>query len=150
MPAPLPCKTSQRSSEMTRIVRTRRIRALKSDVVDRLQNFFSRHPKLQVKTLGSSTASVDVQYHVLFDWLSTAPQGEGVAFAWRPAWRGFPPFGATLTVQAAGNETQLVLEGSYEPPGGAAGRFFDRFVGRRLAERTMDAFLDQMADNARS
>jgi hypothetical protein len=133
---------------MTRIVRTRRIQALESDVVDRLQNFFSQHPKLQVKALGSSTASVDVKYFVLFDWLSTAPHGEGVALAWRPAWRGFPSFGATLIVQAAGNETQLVLEGSYEPPGGAAGRFFDRFVGRRLAARTMDALLDQLADSS--
>jgi hypothetical protein len=116
-------------------------------VVDRLQNFFSQHPKLQVKTLGSSTASVAVQYYVLFDWLSTAPHSEGVALAWRPAWRGFPSFGATLTLQPVGDTTELVLEGSYEPPAAAAGRFFDRVVGRKLAARTMDAFLNQLADN---
>jgi hypothetical protein len=116
-------------------------------VIDRVQNFFSTHPKLQVKTLGSSTAVVEVQYSLLFDWLSIAPHREGVAFAWRPAWRGFPAFGATLTVQPAGKETELTLEGSYEPPGGFAGRFFDRVVGRKLAARTMDAFLNQLADN---
>ena len=135
---------------MTRIVRSTRIQAPESAVVDRVHEFFSQHPKLQVKALGPSTASVEVQYSVLFDWLSIAPHPEGVAFAWRPAWRGFPSFGATLTIQAVGNKTELVLEGSYEPPGGAAGRFFDRVVGRKLAARTMDAFLSQLADNTRS
>jgi hypothetical protein len=129
---------------MTRIVRTTGIQAPESEVVDRLQNFFSTHPKLQVKALGSSTASVDVQHYMLFDWVTTDPHGEGVALAWRPAWRGFPSFGATLTVQPAGENTVLVLEGSYEPPGGVLGRFFDWVVGRKLAARTMDAFLSQL------
>lgn len=132
---------------MTRIVRTVRIDAPESAVADRVQNFFSRNPKLQVKALGSSVASVDLQYYLLFDWLSTAPHREGVALAWRPAWRGFPSFGATLTIQRADNETVLVLEGSYDPPGGAPGRFFDWMVGRKLAARTMDGFLNQVADN---
>jgi hypothetical protein len=131
---------------MTRIVRTTRTLAPENVVIDRVQSFFSAHPKLQVKALGPSTAGVEVQYYLLFDWLSVAPHRQGVAFAWRPAWRGFPAFGATLTVRQAGKKTELVLEGSYEPPGGAAGRFFDRIVGRKLAARTMDAFLNQIAD----
>ncbi len=113
-------------------------------MIGRVKTFFSQHPKLRVKALGPSTAGVDVQYYQLFDWLSVAPRLEGVAFAWRPTWRGFPEFGATLTVQRSGNKTELILEGSYEPPGGLAGRFFDRLVGRRLAARTMEAFLNQL------
>lgn len=116
-------------------------------MIDRLQDFFSQHPKLQVKALGSSTASVEIRYYLLFDWLSIAPHREGVAFAWRPAWRGFPAFGATLTVRPSGKKTEVVLDGSYEPPGGLFGLFFDNVVGRRLAARTMDAFLKQIADN---
>jgi hypothetical protein len=130
---------------MTRIVRTTRVQASEDAVIGRVQSFFSQHPKLQVKALGSATAGVEIQYYVLSDWLSIAPHRKGVAIAWRPAWRGFPAFGATLTVQRAGEKTELILEGSYEPPGGAAGRFFDRIVGRRLAAHTMDAFLDQLA-----
>jgi|HubBroStandDraft_2_1064218.scaffolds.fasta_scaffold34156_2 hypothetical protein len=132
---------------MTRIVRSTRTLAPENVVIDRVQHFFSTHPKLQVKALGSSTAVVEVQYSLLFDWLSIAPHREGVAFAWRPVWRGFPAFGATLTVRPTGKETELTLEGSYEPPGGFVGRFFDRVVGRKLAARTMDAFLNQLADN---
>ncbi|MFZ1016623.1 MAG: SRPBCC family protein [Candidatus Cybelea sp.] len=132
---------------MTRIVRTIRIRAPEDVVIDRLQDFFSQHPKLEVKALGPSTAGVEVQYFLLFDWLSISPQREGVAFSWRPVWRGFPAFGATLTVRPSGKKTEVVLDGSYEPPGGPLGRVFDSVVGRRLAERTMDEFLKQIADN---
>jgi hypothetical protein len=133
---------------MTRIARTARIQKPQSDVIAHLQEFFSQKPKLQVKALGPSTAGVEVQYSLLYDWTRVAPPSSGVAFAWRPAWRGFPSFGATLTVRPAGQETELVLEGSYEPPGGAVGRVFDRIVGQKLAARTMDALLDQLAHNA--
>jgi hypothetical protein len=129
------------------MVRTIRIRARENVVIDRVKNFFSQHPKLHVKALGPSTVGVDVQYYQLFDWLTVAPRLEGVAFAWHSAWRGFPEFGATLTVQRSGNETELILEGSYEPPGGGVGRFFDWIVGRKLAARTMEAFLNQLADD---
>lgn len=132
---------------MTRIARTAQIHAPQSEVVDRLEEFFSQNPKLQVKALGPSMASVEVRYYLLYDWTSIAPPRGGVAFAWRPAWRGFPSFGATLTVQPAGEETELVLEGSYEPPGGFAGRIFDSVVGRKLAAHTMDALLDQLVHN---
>lgn len=67
-----------------------------------------------------------------------------MAFAWRPRWRGFPSFGAILTVRPTGKETDLVLEGSYEPPGGVVGALFDRIVGQKLAARTMDDLLDQL------
>lgn len=130
---------------MTRIVRTARTHESQSAVLSRLEEFFSQRPKLQVKALGPSTAGVEVRYSLLYDWTSIAPPRGGVAFAWRPAWRGFPSFGATLTVRPAGEETELVLEGSYEPPGGVIGRLFDRVVGEELAARTMDALLDQLA-----
>lgn len=127
------------------MVRTTRVSEPEDVVINRIQRFFSQHPKLQVKALGSSTTGVEVQHYLLFDWLSIDPPAEGVAFTLRPAWRGFPTFGATLTVQRSGKRTELMLEGSYEPPGGAAGRLFDRVIGRRLAARTMDAFLSQVA-----
>jgi hypothetical protein len=132
---------------MTQIARTARIRERHGDVIARLQAFFSQHPKLQVRALGSSTAGVEVRYSLLYDWTRVAPPRGGIAFAWRPGWRGFPSFGATLTVRPTGEETDLVLEGSYEPPGGFVGRLFDRIVGQKLAARTMDALLDQLAHN---
>lgn len=132
---------------MTRIARTARVHEPHGDVIARLQDFFAQRPKLQVRALGSSSAEVDVRYSLLYDWTSVYPPRGGMAFAWRPGWRGFPAFGATLTVRPTGNDTDLVLEGSYEPPGGVLGRLFDRVVGRRLAARTMDALLDELAQH---
>lgn len=129
---------------MTRIVRTARTHESQSEVLARLEEFFSQRPKLQVRALGSSTVAVEVRYSLLYDWTIVAPPRGGVAFAWRPAWPGFPSFGATLTVRPAGEETELVLEGSYVPPGGVIGRLFDRVVGEKLAARTMDALLGQL------
>lgn len=133
---------------MTRIARTARVHEPHDDVIARLQEFFAQRPKLQVRALGSSTAEVDVRYSLLYDWTRIYPPRGGMAFAWRPGWRGFPAFGATLTVRPAGEDTDLVLEGSYEPPLGIIGRLFDRVVGQRLAARTMDALLAELADQA--
>ena len=133
---------------MTRIARTARIHKPQGDVIAHLQEFFRQRPELQVRAFGSSTAGVEVQYSLLYDWTRIAPPRGGVAFAWRPAWRGFPSFGATLTIRPAGQETELVLDGSYDPPGGVVGRIFDRIVGQKLATRTMDSLLNQLALNA--
>ena len=129
---------------MTRIARAARVPESQNLVIDRLQSFFSQRPKLQVQALGSSKVGVDVRYSLLYDWTSISPPRGGVAFAWRPAWRGFPSLGATLTVRPSGEDTELLLEGSYEPPGGIIGRIFDRIAGRRMAERTMDALLGEL------
>ncbi len=133
---------------MTRISRTARIPKPQQDVIARLEAFFSRRPKLHVRALGFLRAEVDVRYSLLYDWTSVGPPRGGIAFAWKPAWRGFPSFGATLTVRPDGEDTDLVLDGSYEPPAGVVGQLFDRLAGRRLANRTMDSLLDRLASIA--
>jgi hypothetical protein len=40
----------------------------------------------------------------------------------------------------------LVLDGSYEPPLGSAGRIFDAVVGRRIAHATAADLLTHMRD----
>jgi hypothetical protein len=126
---------------MTRIARTALTSVPESQAIDLVEAFFLEHPKLNVRGVGPSTASVGVQYQLLFDWTRISPRNDALAFAFKPPWRGFPAFGATLTMRAVDQDTQLVLEGSYNPPGGAAGRLFDRVVGKRLATRTVDAML---------
>ncbi|SRR5579875_284832 len=54
----------------------------------------------------------------------------------------FPALEGDLEVAPLGEgQTQLVLRGRYEPPGGALGRGLDRLVLHRLAESTIRAFL---------
>jgi hypothetical protein len=126
---------------MTRIARTAQVCVPQRQAISLVDAFFLQRSKLNVKGIGPSSASVDVRYELLYDWTTIARRNDAVAFAWKPQWRGFPPFGATLTVRAAGQDSQLVLEGSYDPPAGAAGRLFDLIVGKGLARRTMDGLL---------
>jgi hypothetical protein len=130
---------------MTRIERTEHLRVPHSQAIDLIAAFFKERPQLKVRGIGGSTASVEVRYELLYDWTRLVQSYDAVVFAWNPRWRGFPPFGAILTIEPSGEGSLLVIEGSYEPPGGAAGRFFDRALGARLAARTMDALLRDIA-----
>jgi hypothetical protein len=130
---------------MTRITRTVHLEVPHGQAIDLVAAFFKERPQLRVQGPGGSAASVEVRYELLYDWTRLVQSYDAVGIAWTPRWRGFPPFGAILTIEPAGEGSLLVLEGSYEPPGGAAGRFFDRAVGARLAARTMDALLRDIA-----
>ncbi len=79
--------------------------------------------------------------------------------SYRIAWdsgstpRGIPTpgFTGTLTLAAGEDygETKLELDGSYDPPGGVAGRAFDQLVGRRIAHATLSALLGGVGDELR-
>lgn len=63
-----------------------------------------------------------------------------------------PGFTGTLTLGAGEDygETELRLEGSYDPPGGVAGRAFDELIGRRIAHATLSALLGGIGDELRA
>ncbi|MEO7039147.1 MAG: hypothetical protein ABI186_03860 [Candidatus Elarobacter sp.] len=63
-----------------------------------------------------------------------------------------PAFTGTLTLGAGEDytETELRLDGRYDPPGGMAGRAFDELVGRRIAHATMGALLSGVGDDLRA
>lgn len=58
----------------------------------------------------------------------------------------FPTFDGGFELRAAGDETELCLVGSYEPPLGALGRFADGVVGHRLVTASLDALLASAAE----
>ena len=129
---------------MTRIARTAHVHIPYGQAIDSVVVFFAERPQLTVRGVASSTADVDVRYDLLYDWTRLLQRYDGLAFAWRPRWHGFPSFGATLSVQPATEGALFVLEGSYNPPGGGFGRLFDRVIGEKLAARTMDHLLREL------
>ena len=129
---------------MTLIARTAETHAPYDQAIAGVAAFFEDRPHLTVRGVAATRAPVDVRYELLYDWTRLVKKHEGVAVMWRPRWRGFPSFGATLTVRPSAESALLVLEGSYEPPGGAIGRLFDRAIGARLAAGTMDALLSDI------
>ncbi len=81
---------------------------------------------------------------------------EGPATRLRLDWRArrapglFPTMHATLSIYAlTSTETQLDLEGTYEPPLGAVGRAVDATVGHQFAEASVDRFIRQIAASLR-
>ena len=132
---------------MTEIVRTMEVNASRDRALDAAAAFFrDRAPKFKVQALGPTTAPVELRYNLLDDWTHLVKRHAGLEFAWRPMTRAFPRFGAMLTVRPHDGTLALSLEGSYEPPGGWFGKVFDRAIGERLANRTMDALLREIKD----
>jgi len=67
-----------------------------------------------------------------------------IAWSARLAW--LPDFSGTLRFRIASTQTTLLLlNGSYVPPGGIAGRIFDAVIGRWISRATVDDFLARVA-----
>jgi hypothetical protein len=132
---------------MTQIVRTVDVDAPPERALDAAASFFrDRAPDFKVQAIGSTSAAVEVRYSLVDDWTHLVRRHAGLAFAWQPRLRAFPRFGATLTVRPHAGMSAVMLEGSYTPPGGPFGKLFDRLIGERLANRTMDALLLEIKD----
>jgi hypothetical protein len=71
-----------------------------------------------------------------------------VPVAWRAVGRGwlFPAFIGELAVSKACTDSSLRLSGTYTVPLGVVGRLGDRVVGWRFARRSLEAFLDRLAE----
>ena len=123
------------------------VNAARDRALDGAAAFFrEKAPNFKVQAVGPATAPVQLRYSLLDDWTHLVKRHAGLSFAWRPHTRAFPKFGATLSVHAHNATSLLTLEGNYNPPGGWFGAVFDRLVGERLANRTMDALLREIKD----
>lgn len=71
---------------------------------------------------------------------------EALQLHWKtPSRMPLPVMSGLITVRPSAPATELRMEGTYEPPLGALGRLFDRIIGRYVAQRTVDRFLDELA-----
>lgn len=70
-----------------------------------------------------------------------------VAVRWHAAgWeRMFPAFAGVMEARKDGEATTLMLRGTYTVPLGPLGGFGDGLAGRRVARRSLTAFLEQAA-----
>jgi hypothetical protein len=87
------------------------------------------------------------------------PNDANYTSQYRIAWdagrtaRGLPTpgFTGTLTLSAGEDygETELKLDGLYDPPGGVVGQAFDELLGRRIAHATLSALLNGVGEELR-
>jgi hypothetical protein len=76
---------------------------------------------------------------------------EEIAFSWNAGTTWLPNFHGTLRVRVAPQvHTTLSIEGWYAPPFGVFGMLFDRLLGHRLAQATVESLLGQRAERMES
>jgi hypothetical protein len=76
---------------------------------------------------------------------------EEIAFSWNAGTKWLPNFHGTLRVRIAPRvHAALSIEGWYAPPFGFFGMLFDRILGRKLAQKTVESLLDQIAERMES
>jgi len=59
----------------------------------------------------------------------------------------FPTFAGTLSITPVGTQSELWLQGSYQAPFGMIGALLDRTVLRHAAHRSLQSFLQRVADD---
>jgi len=97
-----------------------------------------------VKALASTNVNVNTQRELVDDKTDSVRGHDALILSWQPRWSAFPSFRGLATVRPQSQGSILSLEGTYEPPGGLAGGLFDRLIGKRLADGTMDHLLDRL------
>jgi hypothetical protein len=87
---------------------------------------------VRARTRRVSEANYTAQFGIAWDAGSTV---EGIPT---------PGFDGTVTLRSGEdyNSCDIVLEGTYAPPGGVVGALFDEVAGRRIASATLGALLD--------
>jgi len=70
---------------------------------------------------------------------------EALVVQWKAqTWIPVPVMRGLITVRPNGLATEVRMEGEYTPPLGAFGTLFDRIIGRHIAGRTVERFLDKL------
>jgi len=108
--------------------------------------------------VGPIEVAADVQIEVasIVEEPESSPQGRPstkLTLEWKAVHRPgmFPVMHAVLSVYAlTPTETQLDLEGTYAPPAGAVGRAFDAVAGHRIAEASVQQFIQEVATALRA
>lgn len=107
-------------------------------------------------SIGPIDVAADIDIRVLATETAESPTGAEatrITLEWQAARSPglFPVMRAVLSVYAlTPTETQLELEGDYQPPLGALGRVVDAAIGHRIAEASVHHFIVQVAGHLRS
>ncbi len=106
-------------------------------------------------SIGPIDVAADIDIRVLSTETAESPGGgeaTRITLEWQAAKNPglFPVMRAVLSVYAlTSTETQLDLEGDYQPPLGALGRALAAVVGHRIAQASVHHFISQVANHLR-
>lgn len=106
--------------------------------IERLGEALGEHAQFDVSPFPPLAETVHVGWAVIDDVRDEARTHDAISLHWTPEHgRYLPRFHGSVTVRPYYRRTHMRLSGDYEPPFGAAGRIFDRVIGRVLAWMTI-------------
>jgi hypothetical protein len=131
--------------------------------LDYANNFFLQHEgdkaaevRLPLRAFGlpfpdALTHPVRFRFTLHEDLTELGRAHEEIAFSWNAGTHWLPNFHGTLRVRIAPHvRAELFVEGWYAPPFGLFGMLFDRVLGHKLAQKTVESLLDQIAERMES
>lgn len=126
---------------MTTVRATRHVECPFSACIDFCEEALRARPDI---TLLTQHAELTTQ--IAEDVSDSVRRHDALLLGWHPRLAVlFPDFHGALTVRPKGRGVWLRIQGSYEPPFGAAGRIFDMLVGRFIARFTLARLLRDLS-----
>lgn len=83
--------------------------------------------------------------HLHRDNSETGRAHDEIRIFWERGSKLFPKFHGTVRFRIARNRTRVLIEGTYAPPFGFAGRVFDKIAGKLIARATLPALASRLA-----
>lgn len=130
---------------MTRVYAKRDVHCPFSVTTEMIKHLHNTGMGHHVGPFPSLRAHVDCEITEIRDLTDGTRIHEALTFRWRAhSWIPLPVMSGLITVRPNGLATELRMEGTYAPPLGVLGQLFDRVIGYRLAQRTVNRFLDEL------
>ena len=88
---------------------------------------------------------VDVEFDSRKGLKGQAQLYDEIDLSWKPTGGGiYPHFNGGFALRPLGLHTEVTLQGSYDPPLGIVGDAFDALVGRKIAQATVRALVEDV------
>lgn len=108
--------------------------------------FFAQHKTLPLAGTLALRTDVLTTFEVVLDTTDSSRLHDALHLDWSPGEHlPLPRFSGLLTVRPDSGRTELILEGTYEPPFGFVGAIFDSLLGSQIAHGTVRALLRQIS-----
>ncbi len=122
-----------------------------SAAIEFAATFFAKNITLPLAGTLALRTDVITTFEVVLDTTDSSRLHDALHLDWSPGQHlPLPRFSGLLTVRPESSRSELILEGTYEPPLGLVGQVFDSLLGRQIAHGTVRALLRQISTSIES
>lgn len=118
-----------------------------SATIEMIERFHEKGTQHLVGPFSSVRTRVECELVEIRDHTDQTRIHDALTLRWKARARiPVPLMRGLITVRPNGPATELRMEGTYAPPLGLLGRIFDGIIGKHIAQRTVERFLDELRD----